>query len=356
MPWNLDSDRPIYLQLMERIQHDIISGTYKPGDKLPSVRELAMEASVNPNTMQKALSELERIGLVHSRRTSGRFITEDETMIKQLKTETATEHIREFLKSMEYLGFTRPEILELVQDTMKEENNMKPILECKGLSKKYNKSAYALHNLNLTLNHGQIIGLLGPNGSGKTTLIKLINDLLTPTEGTVLIDGELPGVHSKNIVSYLPDHSYLDGSMKIQDLVSYFADFYEDFSEIRATSMLKDLNIDQTARLKTLSKGNQEKVALILVMSRDAKLYILDEPIGGVDPAARDYILHTILSNYNEHATILISTHLISDIENILDRVLFIQNGELVLNATVDDIRSEQKKSVDALFREVFKC
>lgn len=222
---------------------------------------------------------------------------------------------------------------------------MKPILECKGLSKKYNKSAYALHNLNLTLNHGQIIGLLGPNGSGKTTLIKLINDLLTPTEGTVLINGELPGVHSKNIVSYLPDHSYLDGSMKIQDLVSYFADFYEDFSKIRATSMLKDLNIDQTARLKTLSKGNQEKVALILVMSRDAKLYILDEPIGGVDPAVRDYI-----------ATILISTHLISDIENILDRVLFIQNGELVLNATVDDIRSEQKKSVDALFREVFKC
>ena len=234
---------------------------------------------------------------------------------------------------------------------------MKPILECKGLSKKYNKSAYALHNLNLTLNHGQIIGLLGPNGSGKTTLIKLINDLLTPTEGTVLIDGELPGVHSKNIVSYLPDRSYLDGSMKIQDLVSYFADFYEDFSKIRA-------NLDAEGPehrseqhvLKTLSKGNQEKVALILVMSRDAKLYILDEPIGGVDPAARDYILHTILSNYNEHATILISTHLISDIENILDRVLFIQNGELVLNTTVDDIRSEQKKSVDALFREVFKC
>ena len=167
---------------------------------------------------------------------------------------------------------------------------MKPILECKGLSKEYNKSAYALHNMNLTLNHGQIIGLLGPNGSGKTTLIKLINDLLTPTEGTVLIDGELPGVHSKNIVSYLPDHSYLDGSMKIQDLVSYFADFYEDFSKVRATSMLKDLNIDQTARFKTLSKGNQEKVALILVMSRNAELYILDEPIGGVDPAARDYI------------------------------------------------------------------
>lgn len=167
---------------------------------------------------------------------------------------------------------------------------MKPILECKGLSKKYNKSAYALHNLNLTLNHGQIIGLLGPNGSGKTTLIKLINDHLnTDRRDLFLSTGELPGVLSKNIVSYLPDHSYLDGSMKIQDLVSYFADFYEDFSEIRATSMLKDLNIDQTARLKTLSKGNQEKVALILVMSRDAKLYILDEPIGGVDPAARDY-------------------------------------------------------------------
>lgn len=233
---------------------------------------------------------------------------------------------------------------------------MNPILECKGLSKQYSRGLYALENLNITLERGQIIGLLGPNGSGKTTLIKLINDILIPTEGNILINGCEPGVESKKIISYLPDRTYLDKSMKIIDIVSYFADFYENFVTERAYRMLNDLDIDPSARLKNLSKGTQEKVALILVMSRDADLFILDEPIGGVDPAARDYILHTIISNYNENATILLSTHLIQDIENILDRVIFIQNGHLVLNASVDEIRMEQKKSVDTLFREVFKC
>ena len=210
--------------------------------------------------------------------------------------------------------------------------------------------------MNLSLERGQIIGLLGPNGSGKTTFIKLINDLLTPTSGQILIDGKLPGVETKAMVSYLPERTHLDQTMKIKDLIKYFSDFYEDFRTERAFTMLKDLNIDQNARLKNLSKGTKEKVQLILVMSRDAKLYILDEPIGGVDPAARDYILHTILNNYNEEATILLSTHLIHDIENILDQVVFIRQGELVLNASVDEIRMQQGKSVDSLFREVFKC
>lgn len=233
---------------------------------------------------------------------------------------------------------------------------MKPILECQGLSKQYNHMAYALDNLNLTLERGQIVGLLGPNGSGKTTLIKLINDLLTPTCGNVLIDGNQPGVESKKIISYLPEHTYLDDSMKISEMVTYFTDFYENFVTERAYTMLADLGIDKNARLKTLSKGTKEKVQLILVMSRDALLYILDEPIGGVDPAARDYILQTIINNYNENATILLSTHLIQDIENILDRVIFIREGHLALNATVDEIRMEQGKSVDTLFREVFRC
>lgn len=195
---------------------------------------------------------------------------------------------------------------------------MNPILECSGLSKQYTSGCYALNNLNLSLERGQIIGLLGPNGSGKTTFIKLINDLLTPTSGQILIDGKLPGVDTKAMISYLPERTHLDQTMKIKDLIKYFADFYEDFRTERAFTMLKDLNIDQNARLKNLSKGTKEKVQLILVMSRDAKLYILDEPIGGVDPAARDYILHTILNNYNEEATILLSTHLIHDIESIL--------------------------------------
>ncbi len=233
---------------------------------------------------------------------------------------------------------------------------MNPILECSGLSKQYTSGCYALNNLNLSLERGQIIGLLGPNGSGKTTFIKLINNLLTPTSGQILIDGKLPGVETKAMVSYLPERTHLDQTMKIKDLIKYFADFYEDFRTERAFTMLKDLNIDQNARLKNLSKGTKEKVQLILVMSRDAKLYILDEPIGGVDPAARDYILHTILNNYNEEATILLSTHLIHDIESILDQVIFIRQGQLVLNASVDEIRMEQGKSVDSLFREVFKC
>ncbi len=233
---------------------------------------------------------------------------------------------------------------------------MNPILECRGLSKKFNSSHFALDNLNLSLERGQITGLLGPNGSGKTTLIKLINDVLIPTAGTVLIDGSAPGVRTKKLVSYLPERTYLDPSMKVKEILSYFSDFYEDFDMERALQMLADLDIGVEHRLKTLSKGTKEKVQLILVMSRNAQLYILDEPIGGVDPAARDYILRTILTNYNENATILLSTHLIQDIENILDRVIFIRRGQISLNATVDEIRTEQGKSVDMLFREVFRC
>ena len=233
---------------------------------------------------------------------------------------------------------------------------MKPILECHGLSKQYNRMSYALQNLNLALEPGQIVGLLGPNGSGKTTLIKLINDLLVPTEGQILIDGKAPGTETKKIVSYLPERSCLDESMRIKEILRYFADFYQDFSTEKADAMLRDLEIDPASRLRTLSKGSREKVQLVLVMSRDARLYVLDEPIGGVDPAARDYILRTILSNYREDATVLLSTHLIYEIENILDRVLFLRQGQIVLNAGVDEIRTQQGKSVDTLFREVFRC
>ena len=232
---------------------------------------------------------------------------------------------------------------------------MKPLVECCSLTKKFGEF-YALNNLSVSIGRGEIIGLIGPNGSGKTTLIKLINGLLTPSLGSIYVDGLKPGVDSKKIISYLPERTYLSQHKKVKDIISYFEDFYDNFQSERAYEMLSHLEIDPEARLKTLSKGTKEKVQLILVMSRDADLYILDEPIGGVDPAARDYILKTILSNYNENATILISTHLISDIENILDRVIFIQNGQLVINKTVDDIRLEQGKSVDTLFREVFRC
>ena len=232
---------------------------------------------------------------------------------------------------------------------------MNPILECKDLTKRYGNET-ALDRISFSLMPGKIIGLLGPNGSGKTTLIKLLNGLLVPTEGHLFIDGLTPGVETKKFVSYLPERTYLNSWMKVCDIIDYFQDFYEDFDKVRAYDMLKRLNINPSDRLRTMSKGTKEKVQLILVMSRRARLYCLDEPIAGVDPAARDYILSTIIQNYDENATIIISTHLISDVENILDDVVFIQNGHIRMVDSVENIRFNQGKSVDALFREVFKC
>lgn len=232
---------------------------------------------------------------------------------------------------------------------------MSSILECRNLVKQYGYRP-ALKGINLQIERGRIVGLLGPNGSGKSTLIKLANGLITPTAGEILIDGKAPGEESKKIVSYLPDKNYLNEWMTVQQLIDFFTDFYEDFSSTTAIEMLQRLNISLKDRLKNLSKGTKEKVQLILVMSRKAQLYLLDEPIGGVDPAARDYILHTIISNYNENASVVISTHLISDVESILDDVIFISQGEIVLTCSVDEIREQRDQSVDALFREVFKC
>ena len=231
---------------------------------------------------------------------------------------------------------------------------MSELLRCENLTKTYGNLT-ALNSINLSLESGKIIGLLGPNGSGKTTLIKLINGLLTPTEGKVLINGKAPGVETKVEVAYLPDNSYLNTWMTVKQIVDYFVDFYADFREDLAYTMLQRLGISPTTKLKTLSKGNKEKVCLILVMSRNAKLYVLDEPIAGVDPAARDYVISTIINNYNKDATVLISTHLISDIEQILDEAIFIQNGDILLHKSIDDIREEHNKSVDELFREVFR-
>ena len=233
---------------------------------------------------------------------------------------------------------------------------MSSLVEIRELTKSYNANAVAVNNLNLNLEHGKIIGLLGPNGSGKTTLIKMLNGLLTPTHGTILIKGNAPGIETKAVVSYLPERTYLDNNMKVFELINFFCDFYADFSKERAYSMLTALNIDSNAKLKTLSKGTKEKVQLILVMSRDAELYILDEPIAGVDPAARDYIIRTIINNYNENATVLLSTHLIADVEQILDEVIFIKDGVITLHKTVEEIREQYGKSIDAYFREVFAC
>ena len=232
---------------------------------------------------------------------------------------------------------------------------MEARLECRGLTKRFG-AVQALENVDLTVRPGRVVGLLGPNGSGKTTLIKLANGLLTPTSGSIVVCGEAPGKRSKALVSYLPDRACLPEWMSARQLMDFYADFYADFDRSRAEAMMARLNLSDKLLVGQMSKGTKEKVQLILVMSRRAQLYLLDEPIGGVDPATRDYILETIIRNYDEDASVIISTHLISDVENVLDDVIFIRDGHVTLQASVDDVREQYGKSVDALFREVFRC
>lgn len=232
---------------------------------------------------------------------------------------------------------------------------MNELVEIKNLTKSYG-GAPAVNHVSLTLTKGKIVGLLGPNGSGKTTMIKMLNGLLTPTEGSIRIGGREVGTQTKAHVAYLPDRNYLAGSQTVSEILDFFCDFYSDFDRRRALQMLESLQIAPQRRMQTLSKGTKEKVQLILVMSRRADLYVLDEPIAGVDPAARDYILRTIITNYNPESTVLISTHLISDVEQVLDEVIFLRNGQVMLYTSVDHIREQHGKSVDAYFREVFVC
>ena len=229
------------------------------------------------------------------------------------------------------------------------------VLECKDLCKQYGRMP-ALDHVSFAVEPGHIVGLLGPHGSGKTTLIKLANGLLTPTAGSILVCGTEPGVESHAQVSYLPERTAIPTWMSTEQLVDFYQDFYQDFRKEAAEEMLHHLGIQPRQRIKQMSKGTREKVQLIMVMSRAAKLYLLDEPIGGVDPATRDYILSTIIGNYNPEGAVMISTHLISDVEKVLDEVLFLNQGRLMLQSSVDDIREEKGMSVDALFREVFKC
>ena len=229
------------------------------------------------------------------------------------------------------------------------------LLEVKNLNKSFD-GKQILKDINFNISNGKIIGLLGKNGAGKTTLIKLINDLLTPTSGEILIKGKKIGVETKKIVSYLPERTYLNKQMKVSEVIDYSKDFYDNFDDLKAKKLLKDLDLDINSPLSKMSKGMQEKVQLVLVMSRSADLYILDEPLGGVDPATRDYILDTILSNFSESASVIISTHLISDIEKILDEVIFIDKGKVVLQSEADTLRNKENLSIDEIFRRMFKC
>ena len=233
--------------------------------------------------------------------------------------------------------------------------NNTPLLQYKNINKSFGHIEI-LKGINLTIPRGKIIGLLGRNGAGKSTLIKLANDLLAPTSGEVLVDGEPVGIHSKELIAYLPERTYLDKSLTVEQTINFFAEFYQNFDAQKARKLIKELNLDLSQKVSTMSKGMQEKLQLVLVMSRNAELYILDEPLGGVDPATRDYILDTILSNFSEGASVLISTHLIADIERILDEVIFIDHGEIILTDSADKLRRKHGASIDEIFRQTFKA
>ena len=229
------------------------------------------------------------------------------------------------------------------------------LLECININKNFGNKK-VLKDINITIDKGKIIGLLGKNGTGKSTLIKLINDLLTPTSGKILVNGKEVGVESKKVISFLPERTYLDKTMTVDKVIEFFGDFYDNFDSKKAYKLLKDLNLDTTQKLSKMSKGMQEKVQLVLVMSKNADLYILDEPLGGVDPATRDYILDTILSNVNKNSSVIIYTHLISDVEKILDEVVFIDNGKIILQSDANELRKKEQGSIDEIFRRMFKC
>lgn len=296
MEWNFEPGIPIYSQIIDELTMRIARGEYALGEKLPSVRELALEAGVNPNTVQKALSEMERSGLVYTERASGRFVSKEKKIMEKLRSNLAKKYIEEFLEKLTGIGMDKKEIKE------------------------------------------------ADDGASSTGYGKYQNR------------GNEPGVETKKISAYLPDRIVLPSYMTTEQLIGMNADFFDDFNESKAAEMAKSLNLDFGQTMQKMSKGTKEKLQLILTMSREAKLYLLDEPIGGVDPATRDYILRTIITNYSEDAAVIISTHLIQDVESIIDDVIFINQGETVLHKSAEEIREENNKSVDELFREVFKC
>ena len=318
MNWNITAGRPVYVQLVEQLELALVAGEFPPGSRIPPVRELAADAGVNPNTMQRALQELESRGLLQAQRTAGRTVTADDTALQALRRRRAGTMAAEFLHQMQALGLTEAEIETLLR--------------------------------------GKLVGLLGPNGSGKTTLMKISAGLLQPTAGSVIIDKVPVSVFTKAVTSYLPDRMALPTEFTADDAVSLYADFFTDFDKVKANAMLADLHIGGRDKIDSMSKGAQEKMQLCLTMSRAARLYLLDEPLGGVDPAARDYILSTILHNYSEDAALMLSTHLIGDIEKVLDEVILLQDGKVLRQAAVDELREETGESVDAYFREVYKC
>ena len=344
---DFDNSRPIYLQLLEEFRLKISTGQWPAGAKIDSVRNLARIYEVNPNTVQKALAELERDGLAESRRTAGRFVTDNEKLISKLENSSFYELADQFIEGAVGLNLEKDEAIGKLRSYWEEK-----MIESKNLTMVYNGKA-VLDNVNLSLENGQIIGLVGENGSGKTTLLRIFAGLERNYQGEVKISGNIPGGKTNDIVSYQPDHLALDENLKISMVSDIYDKFFEDFSSNKFYDLLEGFKISKDLKVKECSKGMKEKVQIALTLSRKAKVYLLDEPLSGIDPKSRKMVLSTIIENFDYDGVLLLSTHLIGEVEKALDRVLFIDHGMIIVDESVDDIRQKHHMGIEDYFTEV---
>lgn len=342
-----DSQRPIYLQLLEDFKIKISNGEWKAGEKIDSVRNLAKIYEVNPNTVQKALAELERDGFCESRRTAGRFVTEDTKLISKLENKTFEKIADDFIQGAKNLNLEKDEAIEQLREYWEWK-----MIDIKNLTMVYGDRA-VLDKLDLKLEEGQIIGLLGENGSGKTTLLRILAGLERNYKGDVKIKGENPGGLTNSLISYQPDHLAIDDNLKIVEIVDLYRKFYEDFQSNKFYDLLEKFDISKDLKMKECSKGMRDKVQIALTLSRKAKIYLLDEPISGVDPKSRKIVIDTIIDNFDYQGILLISTHLISAVENILDVAIFLDKGKIIINQSADEIREDKGMTIEEYFVEV---
>ena len=349
--FKFEQSSPIYIQIMQKLKADIVSGKLKGGEKMPSVRELSETFQVNPNTVQRVFIELEREGITYSQRGIGTFVAEGAEVIDKLKTTQAESYANRFADEMLELGLVKKEIYAYLEKILEGSKAMM-ILEANGVCKKYLRKP-ALNGIDITIESGKIVGLLGPNGSGKTTFLKLLAGLSRSSAGSIKICHTEIGCRTKALVAYLPDRDYLYPWMKISDAKKVYATFFSDFNPMKFDELLDFMKLESGMSVKSLSRGMTEKLALALTLARDAKLIVLDEPLNGVDPIAREEILGAILKGFNYESSIIIASHLINEVERILDEAHFLVDGKIILSGNAEEIRSEKKMTLDEVYREV---
>lgn len=345
-----ENDRPIYLQVIEDISRRLIQGELALGEKLPSVREMAVQYQINPNTASRVYKEMESRGLCYTKRGMGTFITEDSGMIKMLQSEMAEDCLDTFLQGMQAIGIGLDEMIQLLREVCKGGVMM---LDCVNVVKRYG-GKFAVNGMSVAIEDAHIYGLLGPNGSGKSTWMKMAAGLIVPDEGQMTLDGVKIGAETKRHIAYMPTEGYFYSYMKIKDVGRYYQDFFDDFDEQQFEKLIADMDLEMNMKVRNLSSGMMAKLKIAVTLSRKAELYLLDEPLNGIDLLARDEVVNTILTNMSDNASVVISSHLVEELERIIDKAIFMKDGQIVLMGDVEEIRQERGESVTDLYRQIY--